>query len=1032
MGKQYQFRDTSDTSALKMVLPTEAMNYDGVFFENRIEGYRTVSVIGRELLANELTIDTVGNRSGGKYRRSRLPIREIVVTFQLLADDETKFRNAFNQMNALLNKQQVQVWFNDEPDKYFVASHSETPVPPAGANFVTSSFTLVCSDPYKYAREEKVIDLNSQTFKLLSTPELDTYSGDTQYTFNIASLPQNRVNNSGTSVKSSAPNYGTTPAARYNLTTVRSGEKYIVEFDMEFTGQASVILTCGFATTGGSASGVMEDPHEVYVTNPVKQHVKFETTVTNVSGAFTNIYVFVVDSANSEVLISNFSMTPQEREFWYPNSSDTFTGTLIDGTAIVSTRYPFTQEMYDLINTDGGTIRFGEGTGRCSTRVIHNIRNMFAGIFPEEMQDMTDQERGNYVKAMVGRVYQKSIMSGQGVIQSTNFNVSEPEPTELLVGDNSLVNATTGLVVYTIDYRANQIIDFGAIQIGAYSVALSRGKTLILDNQGSVPTDVDFHVEHTSDNGYLSFQGSEGNGAILVGNPAEIDGVNFTQNERLVFDSFETGKESGWSMGTAYILKGGSRGQLELDRYVSNVDAWNLIYNSTNFDEAIGVNGATLTKTAGQSIVYNGTTVTGATRIAATGGTTVTKMQTKPANSSLYKLINGKRYSGSLLVKNNRSGANDTITVSIMGGSTTIGPGETVLVKQENLLANNTYYRVGFVSSAVSNPVDVTIAQAQLNMGATALTWRANYQDGFLLNNVNFAHNYVPYQQGGTGYIKFQSDKVLWNKKRSVAFVNDWRTLPKLFGAWSGAGMRKVLPADSNGVLGTANFDSRFYCGSYQADVKHRGQLQFTLDDGGARGTSLPVATVMFWKGNANDYTNISFWIRDKEVHTIRDKKFNDFTGEVKIRKEGGKFTFIVHKGEQFGPTKTNNVSAQFTYTENAEASTLIKGMNVYFANSGGAEPPVNNFVHEAQLTKLNVDKYIDTPNIFATGDICDILSTEYLVQTFVNQTMNLEIQDVGSKPIMLPVGLSQVYVDYSDFASSDIKIQAKYRERWL
>ncbi|MFD2954794.1 hypothetical protein, partial [Klebsiella pneumoniae] len=78
---------------------------------------------------------------------------------------------------------------------------------------------------------------------------------------------------------------------------------------------------------------------------------------------------------------------------------------------------------------------------------------------------------------------------------------------------------------------------------------------------------------------------------------------------------------------------------------------------------------------------------------------------------------------------------------------------------------------------------------------------------------------------------------------------------------------------------------------------------------------------------------------------------------EVKIRKEeGGKFTFILHKSEQFGATKTNNVSAQFTYTEGSEASTLVKGMNIYFARNGDPKTiPVNNYVHEAQITKMNV-----------------------------------------------------------------------------
>lgn len=1025
----YNFRDTTDTTPIKRAIPKEAMNFNGFFLENRIKGYRTISVGGRELFGNEPTIDTVGTRNGGKYRRSRLPIRTLVVTYNLQCATAEEFRSSYNQLNQLLMDHEVKVWFNDEPDKYYVATRAEVESVPQGMNSIVSSFNLVCADPYKYAMTEKVVDIDSQSFKVLSDPLNDTFSQRTQYAFNLSALPLNRAKNSSSKV-SGDPTYGGLPAARFNTETIRAGEKYFIEFDMSFTGQASVIIKVGWATTGGSETGVLEDPQEIYVTQPTGQHVKFETTVTNTSGALYPTYVLIVDSANSTMTVTNFSITPTERQFWYPNTLDTFSGTLIDGTTISNTQYPFSQEMYDIINTDSQTLTFGENGGKLVVRVMHNIRDTFGDIFPEEMSNMTAAEQVSFVASMVGRIYQRAIIKGSGIIRFTNFNLPEPEPVDLIVGDKLMIG-NSGRVAYNINFDAG-LTQLGAIQVGAYAVTLTNGKTLVIDNQGTVPTAASFHVEHTSDNGYLSFQGSEGNGAIMVGNPAEIDGVNYEQNERLLFDSFETGKESTWTYGNAYILKGGSRGQLPVDRYLANTEAWNMIYNSNNFDEATGFAGVTLTKTTGQTIVNGSTTVTGATRIVSNGGST-NKFTLKKQNDPLYRQLKGKVYSTSLLVKNNDTA--NPVVCTLMGKATTVPAGGVALVKSENIGVNTdtTYFNCYFSISGSATAVDVTVAQLQLNYGATALPWRANYQDGFLLNNVNFAHNYVPFQWSSSNIIKFQSDKVLWNKKRSVAFVNSWRDIGLLLGTWSGIGMRRALPADSNGVLGAANFDSRFYCGSYQADVKHRGMLQFTLDDGTSRGSALPIATVMFWKGNANDYTNISFWIRDKEVYTIKDKKFNDFTGEVKIRKEGGKFTFYIRKGEQFGPTKTNNVSAQFVYTENAEASTLVKGMNVFFARSGTAsEPPVNNFVHEVQLTKLNVDKYIDTPNVFASGDICDIISTEYLVQTFVNSVMNLEIQDVGSQPIMLPVGLSQVYLDYSDFADPTIKIQARYRERWL
>ena len=50
----YGFRDTTDTSGvLGSNLPSEAMNFNGKFLENEINGYRTLTVSGRELIGSE-------------------------------------------------------------------------------------------------------------------------------------------------------------------------------------------------------------------------------------------------------------------------------------------------------------------------------------------------------------------------------------------------------------------------------------------------------------------------------------------------------------------------------------------------------------------------------------------------------------------------------------------------------------------------------------------------------------------------------------------------------------------------------------------------------------------------------------------------------------------------------------------------------------------------------------------------------------------------------------------------------------------
>ena len=49
----YEFVDTNQAGS-KNSLPSEALQIDGEYIENLIDGYRTLYVIGRELLGSEI------------------------------------------------------------------------------------------------------------------------------------------------------------------------------------------------------------------------------------------------------------------------------------------------------------------------------------------------------------------------------------------------------------------------------------------------------------------------------------------------------------------------------------------------------------------------------------------------------------------------------------------------------------------------------------------------------------------------------------------------------------------------------------------------------------------------------------------------------------------------------------------------------------------------------------------------------------------------------------------------------------------
>lgn len=151
----YAFVNTVNSGVVGTNLPTEAMSYNGVYLENEIDGYRTLSVTGRELMESEVTDQEIDGMDGSYYRYKTTPARTITVRYQLLARGSREFRDAFNKMNKLLSGEQVKVIFNDESDKYFIGTKTSNTQVDGGSNNVIGEIEIYCSDPRKYSTTEK-------------------------------------------------------------------------------------------------------------------------------------------------------------------------------------------------------------------------------------------------------------------------------------------------------------------------------------------------------------------------------------------------------------------------------------------------------------------------------------------------------------------------------------------------------------------------------------------------------------------------------------------------------------------------------------------------------------------------------------------------------------------------------------------------------------------------------------------------------------------------------------------------------------
>lgn len=131
------------------------MSYNGVYLENEIDGYRTLSVTGRELMESEVTDQEIDGMDGSYYRYKTTPARTITVKYQLRAKGSREYREAYNKMNKLLSGEQVKVIFNDESDKYFIGTKTSNTQVDGGSNNVIGEIEIYCSDPRKYSTTEK-------------------------------------------------------------------------------------------------------------------------------------------------------------------------------------------------------------------------------------------------------------------------------------------------------------------------------------------------------------------------------------------------------------------------------------------------------------------------------------------------------------------------------------------------------------------------------------------------------------------------------------------------------------------------------------------------------------------------------------------------------------------------------------------------------------------------------------------------------------------------------------------------------------
>ena len=132
-------------------LPSVAMNFNGRYIEEVVEGYRTLNVSGREMLGYDIQSERRSHGHGSIRYGKTLPSRVITVQYLLKAENPAQLQYRFDELRkALYSKDIVPITFADEPGVTYYGELESTETVPADRLSVISTFNIFCPDPFKY------------------------------------------------------------------------------------------------------------------------------------------------------------------------------------------------------------------------------------------------------------------------------------------------------------------------------------------------------------------------------------------------------------------------------------------------------------------------------------------------------------------------------------------------------------------------------------------------------------------------------------------------------------------------------------------------------------------------------------------------------------------------------------------------------------------------------------------------------------------------------------------------------------------
>ena len=247
-------------------------------------------------------------------------------------------------------------------------------------------------------------------------------------------------------------------------------------------------------------------------------------------------------------------------------------------------------------------------------------------------------------------------------------------------------------------------------------------------------------------------------------------------------------------------------------------------------------------------------------------------------------------------------------------------------------------------------------------------------------------------------------------------------------GKWCG-GLRTIeIPADSEGDVGAKNFwcyMNWYFQTGLMGQTGEQTIAFLTSDNKVICGYRLAK-----WDMSGNSAA-LDCWINGKLKETKyfyptgsdRDNPFNGPRGNQDIAKEGDSIRFYWN-GVHF--------SVSDPEIENMVCTKIQIGFTQFYGRNTHpwGQYVTRNYLRNLIFQKMYVDKWIDVPNKYSSGDIVEIDGdSRKIYKNGINVTGD---EIIGSNYPAAPVGTSKVEFYFSDFSKPEPTITVKIKERFI